>query len=115
MKGFSKLILGFFALVLITFFVTRQCSGPNGNLSQGKQKQYEQETSTLVLPVVIDIASFESMFNQQLDQKEWFYEQNNIKVNRNLSISFKVKKEGAAQLYPQDNQINLQMTTDDYQ
>ena len=109
MKGFSKLILGFFALVLITFFVTRQCSGPNGKLSQGKQKQYEQETSTLVLPVDIDIASFESMFNQQLDQKEWFYEQNNIKVNRNLSISFRVKKEGAAQLYPQDNQINLQI------
>lgn len=93
-------------LGVISFILVREL---NHKPSYIEYEEYKQDTSTLIIPIQIDIPSFEPTFNQSMEKQGWFYEQKNIQVNKQLSLSFRVKKEGHAQLYPANDAINLQL------
>ena len=107
MRGFTKIILFFLAGILALFFITKQCSSDKQQLDEAKE--FKQDTTLMVIPVHLDITSFESLFNEQMDEQLWFYEENGVEVNRNLSISYRVKKQGRAQLFPEDETIQLRL------
>ena len=108
MKGFSKIIIAFLLMIVALFFLTKQCGQPKQEQLQ-EAESYQQDTSTLILPLNLDIASFEQSFNSQMDEMGWFYEEEGLEVNRNLSIAYRVKKDGRAQLYPQEGSIQIEI------
>ena len=108
MKGFSKIIIAFLLMIVALFFLTKQCGQPKQDQLQ-EAESYQQDTSTLILPLNLDIASFEQSFNSQMDEMGWFYEEEGLEVNRNLSIAYRVKKDGRAQLYPQEGSIQIEI------
>lgn len=108
MKKFFRSAIIFALLAIILFVLAKECIN-HKNLSFLNDEEYVQDTSRLVIPVQIDIVSFENEFNRQMEDPVWFYEENDIKINRQISLSYRVRKDGKAQLYPQNEKIFLKL------
>ncbi len=109
MKGFARFLIFFILIVGLSYFAVRSCSGSQNVVNSNKGSEFIQDSSRIVIPIQIDITSFEPIFNHQMEEPEWFYESENVEVNKQVSLSYRVKKDGQAQLYPQDDAIQLQI------
>ncbi len=110
MKRLLYLFLLIILLIVAGIFLKKN-DPPDHSISENQlaSKAYVQDTSQLILPVNIDITSFEGVLNNQLDAQGSLYEEKNIEVNQALSISFEVTKNGLAQLYPENGKIQVQV------
>jgi len=108
MKGVLKLIAFFVLLIFIIAFSLNSCTDDR-SISTQVTKEYVQDTSQILIPIKIDITSFEKTFNQQMDDIGWFYEEQDLEVKKNISLSYRIKKDGLAQLYPQEDAIRLKL------
>ena len=108
MKGFTRIVLVFLVVIIALFFLTKQCGNATSPALQTIEN-YEQDTSHIIIPLQLDIASFEKTFNSQMDEMGWFLEEADMDINRNLSIAYRVKKSGRAQLYPENGSIKIEI------
>ncbi len=108
MKGFARFILLFFVVLLGIYLTTRACT-TNKEVRTVAHTEFQQDTSLITIPIDIDITSFEPIFNKQMEDPEWFYEEQDVAVNGQVSLSYRVKKEGFAQLYPENDAIVIKV------
>lgn len=96
---------------VIAYIALTQCKSEDSStyITDELSKEYVQDTSKILVPISIDLTSFERTFNEQMDKIGWFYEEEGIEVKKNISLSYRIKKDGNAQLYPQNDLIKLKI------
>ncbi len=103
----------FLATVVASFFLFKSCTSTSGDGNSGLFKDevttYEIKPSALRLGLEIDITSFEPMLNSNLETLGWMYQEDNVEVNNELVLGYRVKKEGQAMLYPQEGKLHLDL------
>lgn len=105
--------LALFSLVIAIAFSVFSCQETASKNTKTEntfeKKEIILDTSSLILPIDIDISSFEHLINEQMDSIGWLVEETGLEINKNLSIAYRVKKDGKAQLYPQNGNIQLKV------
>jgi len=81
----------------------------NNSVVEVLDTPFEPKASSLNVGLQIDVSSFESMLDRQMDARGWMYQEENVEVNNDLMLSFRVKKEGNAYLYPQMGKLALDL------
>lgn len=107
MKPFASISF-FISIFILSLFSCQTDTGNKGSIENTfAKKVILPDTSSLILPIDIDVSSFQQLINEQMDSIGWLVEENGLKVNKNLTIAYRVKKQGQAQLYPEDGLIQL--------
>ncbi len=102
--------LGLLGLLLATlvFFIY----GPDlkkVNVVATKDRVQQMGVSVFHIPIEIDINSFEGEINHHLDSLGWIYEEKDLRINNELSISYKVKKREEFKLTTDSSNIHIHL------